>query len=129
MEVNCGMSEAEESKGEAEGKGAGEGETGKEEGGAGEPITDELRPLDVYMALQAAITQMSAVAWQMMGLQPDPFTGKVYKDAEQARIAIDTTAFLVEKMLPRLQGQEARDYQSLLTDLRLNFVRQASGEK
>jgi hypothetical protein len=92
---------------------------------AGEPGEGDLRPLDVYMVLRASVAQFSSAAWQMLGLQPDPFTGKLHKDIEQARTAIDVTAFLVEKLLPSVQGQEARDYQNLLTDLRLNFVRQA----
>ena len=94
-----------------------------------EPGSGELRPLDVYMVLRAAVNQFSSAAWQMLGLHADPFTGKVQKNIEQARIAIDVTAFLVEKLLPHLQGQEARDYQALLTDLRLNFVRQAGEQK
>src|SRR5574340_1590037 len=99
-------------------------ETKAEETGTRES-EGELQPLDVYLALRAAFHQMAAVAWQMMGLQADPFTGKMNKDIEQARVAIDTAAFLLEKLQPKLQGQEARDYQNLLTDLRMNFVRQA----
>jgi len=93
------------------------------------PGVGELRPLDVYMVLQASIGQFSSVAWQMLGLHPDPFTGRMQKDIGQARIAIDVTAVLVEKILPHVQGQESRDYQSLLTDLRLNFVKQSSEQK
>ena len=90
------------------------------------PGAGDLRPLDIYMVLQASIGQFSSVAWQMLGLHPDPFTGKMQKDIDQARIAIDVTAVLVEKIRPHVQGQEARDYQTLLTDLRLNFVKQSS---
>ena len=85
------------------------------------------RPLDVYAILRVSIAQLSSIAWQLMGLQPDPFTDKIRKDLDQARIAIDATAALVEKLQPHLQGQEAKDYQSLLTDLRLNFVKQSGG--
>jgi len=94
-----------------------------------EPGVGELQPLDVYMVLQASISQFSSVAWQMLGLHPDPFTGKMQKDIDQARIAIDVTTVLVEKILPHAQGQESRDYQNLLTDLRLNFVRQSSQQQ
>ncbi len=78
--------------------------------------------------LRISIAHLSGVAFQMMGLQVDPMTNKIHKDVAQARVAIDATAALVEKLLPHLQGQEARDYQNLLTDLRLNFVKQ-SGEE
>ncbi len=85
------------------------------------------RPLDVYAILRVSIAQLASIAWQLMGLQPDPFTDKIRKDLDQARIAIDATAALVEKLQPHLKGQEAKDYQSLLTDLRLNFVKQSGG--
>ena len=90
---------------------------------------EQPRPLDVYAVLRVSIAQLAGVAWQMMGLQADPFTNKLHKDIEQARIAIDATAALVEKLVPHIQGQEIRDYQNLLTDLRLNFVTQSSGDQ
>ncbi len=114
------MSDSEEAKGEAQ-----EANAGQPADETAAPGAEGLKPLDVYMALRAAFHQMAAVAWQMMGLQADPFTGKMHKDVEQARIAIDCAAFLLERLQPQLQGQESRDYQSMLTDLRLNFVKQA----
>ena len=85
----------------------------------------QLAPLDVRTLLRLALAQLAAAAWQKMGLQPDPFTNTIVKDLEQARLAIDAAAALLEKLLPHLHGQEARDYQTLLTDLRLNFVKQS----
>ncbi len=80
---------------------------------------------DVYLLLQVSIMQFASLAWQKMGLQPDPFSNTIDRDIEQARLAIDAAGALVERLLPHLQGQQARDYQTLLTDLRLNFVRQS----
>ncbi len=80
---------------------------------------------DVYLLLQVSVMQFASLAWQKMGLQADPFTNQVEKDIDQARVAIDTAAALIERLLPHLQGQQARDYQTLLTDLRMNFVRQS----
>jgi len=97
------------------------------EGETTTPPEQELRPLDVHAVLRVCIGQLSAAAWQLMGLQPDPFTNTIRKDIPQARIAIDAASTLMDKLLPNLEGQEARDYQSLLTDLRLNFLKQ-SGE-
>ena len=90
-----------------------------------EPPQEPPLPLDVYAVLRVSIAQLNSIAWQLMGLQPDPFTNKIRKDMDQARIAIDATAALVEQLQPHLHGQEAKDYQSLLTDLRLNFVKQS----
>jgi hypothetical protein len=94
---------------------------------SGEPAAqppDSSTPasVDVYTLLRISIAQLASIAWQMMGLQPDPFTNQVRKDINQARVAIDAAAALVEQLKPHLQGQEAREYQTLLTDLRLNFV-------
>jgi hypothetical protein len=109
-------------------------EPGAQGADAGEAAADEEAelpqepplPLDVYAVLRVSIAQLASIAWQLMGLQPDPFTNKIRKEMDQARIAIDATAALVEQLRPHLQGQEAKDYQSLLTDLRLNFVKQSA---
>ena len=100
---------------------AGEAAAGEE----AEVPEEAPRPLDVYAVLRISVAQLAGVAWQMMGLQADPFTKTIHKDTAQARVAIDATEALIEKLKPHLQGQEARDYQALLTDLRLNFVRQS----
>ncbi|MBN1457909.1 MAG: DUF1844 domain-containing protein [Armatimonadetes bacterium] len=84
--------------------------------------TTEMKAIDVYAVLRLSVAQLAGVAWQMMGLQPDPFTNEVRKDPQQARIAIDATAALVELLKPHLQRQERREFESLLTDLRLNFL-------
>lgn len=91
--------------------------------------TEQVSAIDVYSVLRLSIAQLAGVAWQTMGLQPDPFTKEVRKDMAQARVAIDATAALVEQLKPHIQGQEARDYQNLLADLRLNFVSHSTDEK
>jgi hypothetical protein len=102
-----------------------EGKEGGSEAAAGEQ-EERIAPIDVYSVLRLAVAQLTGVAWQMMGLQPDPFTNQVRKDIAQARIAIDAAEALVEHLKPHLRGQEARDYENLLTDLRLNFVSHSS---
>ncbi len=118
-----------------------EAEEGKEkaappEGEAPEPsaeetadTTEQLKAIDVYSVLRLSIAQLAGVAWQTMGLQPDPFTKEIRKDMAQARVAIDAAAALVEQLKPHVQGQEARDYENLLTDLRLNFVSHSTDEE
>ncbi len=92
------------------------------------PEPGDLPKLDVYSVLHVSLAQLAALAWQKMGLQADPFTNRIEKDIAQAQLAIDCAAMLLEKLLPHLEKPQAREYQSLLTDLRLNFVRQ-SGEQ
>jgi len=96
--------------------------------GVGEAATQQPVSADVYAILRISIAQLASIAWQMMGLQPDPFTNQVHKDIVQARIAIDAAEALVDQLKTHLGGQQARDYQTLLTDLRLNFVSHSGGE-
>jgi len=99
-----------------------------DEAAAEEPV-EPLQPLDVYSLLRLSFAQLAATAWQKMGLQPDPFTNTVVKDIDQARVAIDAAADLLKHLQPSLRGQEARDYQTMLTDLRLNFVKQSEAQE
>ena len=119
---------AEEANAEPVGTEAGAGEPKAEPGQEGAPAEQELEPLDVYALLRVMVAQLSSAAWQKMGLQPDPFTNALHRDTEQARVAIDCVGLVAEKLLPQLHGQEAQDLQSMLTDLRLNFVRQSQKE-
>ena len=99
-----------------------------DEAAAEEPV-EPLQPLDIYALLRLSFAQLAAAAWQKMGLQPDPFTNTIVKDIDQARLAIDAAADLLKHLQPSLQGQEARDYQTMLTDLRLNFVKQSGTQE
>jgi hypothetical protein len=91
------------------------------------PTADAFPRIEVPTMLQIVAAQLAEVAWQKMGLRADPFTNRVEKDIAQARLAIDALAALLGVLLPHVEGQPARDLQSLLTDLRLNFVRQSGG--
>lgn len=85
-------------------------------------------PLSVYMLLAVSLDQFASVANQKMGLQVDPITGKIDRDLKQAKIAIDVASRLVEAMDPELDDEDRRQVQSLLSDLRLNYVRQSADE-
>ena len=80
---------------------------------------------DVFSIAKWVIGIMAATAWQYMGLQVNPATGKVEKDLIQARIAVDTVVFLGDKIHPHLSESERREIRSLIGDLQVNFVRQS----
>lgn len=65
-------------------------------------------------------------AWIALGLVQDPATEKIEQDLEGARIAIDSIAFLAEKVDAKLDEATRRDLNNLVRDLRLNFVQQQS---
>ena len=87
-----------------------------------EPTPESKEPLSVYAVLATFVDQMSAIAWQKLGLQHDFITGKLEPDVEQARVAIDVVAKMVDLLEAECDEQDRRQLQSLVRDLRLNFV-------
>lgn len=68
------------------------------------------------------VDQMASIAWQKLGLQPDPMTGKLVKDLAEAKVAIDVTAGLAGFIEPHLDDEDKRRIHSLIRDLRINYV-------
>ncbi len=84
----------------------------------------ERVPLHAPDLLRWCISLLATSAWQAMGLIPDPATNKVERNLDDARLAIDATTQLVELLKPRLDDKQRRELDTLLTDLRMNFVQQ-----
>jgi hypothetical protein len=103
---------------------AAEETSGSEETTGSEEHREPMEPIQVADMIALFINQMSALAWQRMGLMPDTISGEVNKDLAQARLAIDCVAALVEKLLPSLSETEKRDIQIMVSNLRMNFVKQ-----
>jgi hypothetical protein len=80
----------------------------------------------VFDHLALMLDQISAVSWQKMGLQPDPITNRMEKDLYQAKIAIDTAAFLAHELEQNLDAEDRKQVQSLITNLRINYVQKTS---
>ena len=81
-------------------------------------------PLSVYVVLMAMVEQMSMIAWQKLGLQPDMVTGTLEKDLDQARVAVDVMAGLAGFLEPELDEEDKRRIHTLVRDLKLNYVEQ-----
>lgn len=92
------------------------------------PTADEhpetAEPIDTAGLLRWCVSLLAANAWQGMGLVPNPATQKVERNLDDARLAIDAVAALADQLRPRLPDAERRQLETLLTDLRLNFVQQ-----
>ncbi len=82
----------------------------------------ETEPFSVYDAIAAAADQFSAIAWQKLGLHPDMMTGTINADLAQAKVAIDLVAHLSQLIDIQLDSDDRRQMQSLVRDLRLNYV-------
>jgi hypothetical protein len=83
-----------------------------------------LPRLTVRDRLLMCIDILHQGAWISMGLVTDPATGKIEKDMAQAQIAIDSVAFLADKVEEMLDEQTRRELKNLLSDLRINYVQQ-----
>lgn len=84
---------------------------------------EDRKPFEVYDLLALSLEQFAAMAWQKMGLHPDPITHKLETHLDQARLAIDIAAHLAQALEPKLDDSERRRVQSLMSDLRINYVR------
>lgn len=87
------------------------------------PKPDE--PISVYLVLMAMVEQMASIAWQKMGLQPDAFTGRISKNVEEAKTAVDVTVGLAAFLEPKLDDEDKHRIQNLIRDLRINYIEQA----
>jgi hypothetical protein len=76
----------------------------------------------VYEHVAYILEQMASVAWQKMGLQPDPFTGRVDPNLPEAKVAVDLVAHLAKTLEPELDESDRRRINSLVRDLRINYV-------
>jgi len=94
-----------------------------EEAGSEEPKIQDITSLDTYSLIGLFIGLLSAKAWETMGLRVKPGTDKIEKDLDQARTAIDTVDLLVQKLKSRIPEAERSRLESMVGDLKLNFVR------
>jgi hypothetical protein len=79
-------------------------------------------PISVYDFITVMVDQMSAFAWQKLGLQPDLACGRIVTDLDEAKVAIDLTSHLASFIEPRLDEDDKRRIHGLIRDLRINYV-------
>ena len=85
----------------------------------------EAAPTSVHDLLREFAIVLGLFAWQRLGLMMDPGTGKIHRDLSQARIAIDTVAYLVQQIGDDIPEDQKRALRATLADLRINFVEQS----
>ena len=101
--------------------------SGTEEPAAAD-MSGMMGEITVSGVLQWTTGLLANKAWIGMGLVPDPFTGRIQRDLTEARRAIDVVADLVKHLAADASPEEQRELQAMVSDLRLNFVRQSSQE-
>jgi hypothetical protein len=113
---------AEEQKAEEEPKAE---EQPKAEAEAEQQIPEEALNVTVQGFLMWFVEMLIPSAWQHMGLQMNPITKKVEPDMVQAKLAIDTVAFMTDQLMPHVPEEQKKAYRALVSDLRVNFVQQS----
>jgi hypothetical protein len=92
-----------------------------------EPSTEAPgEPASVYGMLALFFQMLSQQAWVSLGVRADPYTNQLAQNLEEAELAIDTLAYLREKMSARLSPDELRMAEGELSNLRINFVQRRS---
>lgn len=79
--------------------------------------TADVNPLFVEL-----VFQLQSAAWIHMGKVANPGTGKIERNLELARDAIDMLGMIEEKTRGNLKGDEERLLREFLSQVRLNFV-------
>jgi len=83
--------------------------------------TEEVNTLTL---VQWCISVLASNAWQRMGLIPNPTTKKIERNLDEARLAIDAAHALGDQVRPQLSEADRRQLETVLNDLRVNFLQQ-----
>ncbi|MDQ2985300.1 MAG: DUF1844 domain-containing protein [Armatimonadota bacterium] len=88
-------------------------------------MSEEQKGISVYDLMAVSLDQFVEVAWVKMGLRADPLTRTESIDMSEAKVAIDVASRFAETLDPHLEDEDRRRVQSLLSDLRLNYIRKS----
>ncbi len=88
-----------------------------------EPQQVELLGLEIESILSFFISITSTKALQYLGipLKPDD---EPAKDLERARLAIDTTSFMVDKLEPYIDEEEKKQLKQVVSSLQFSYLRE-----
>jgi len=82
-------------------------------------MTDKISSGQLFMGLVYSLTQSAFIS---LGKLPDPISGKIERNLDQASQTIDLLAALEEKTKGNLEEEEGKFLARTISDLRLNYV-------
>jgi len=82
----------------------------------------DIPPPNVYALLQFVTGMLAEQAWQFMGIRLAPGQKEIARDLAQAKIAIDTAAFIADKISPNISEEERKILRDLISSLQINYV-------
>jgi len=74
--------------------------------------------------LDFVFRMMQGQVYMFLGLMPNPATGLVSADLEQARLGIDFCTALLERAKPAVSGDHAARLTDVVSEMKMNFVNQ-----
>jgi ABC-type Zn2+ transport system substrate-binding protein/surface adhesin len=86
---------------------------------------EDLPLPSVYDLMMYMAGMIAEQAWLHMGLRLAPGKKEPTKDLAQAKVAVDTVVFLVDKLGSHIAEEDRRALRGLVSDLQMNFVRQS----
>lgn len=86
----------------------------------------QMPDFDVYTLLGLMIGSLTEKAWEYMGVRLAPGAKEIKKDIEQAKLAVDTVTFLVDKLNPHMSEEERKAVKVMVSELQINFVKHSS---
>ena len=89
-----------------------------------EPNHVELLDLEIDSIVNFIIGLTSTKAYQYLGI-PIKQGNKPVKDLEKARLAIDITIFLVEKIEPYIDEEQNKQLKQIISNLQFTFLRES----
>lgn len=89
-------------------------------------MSENISKEQLFMGLVYSLTQSAFIA---LGKLPDPMSGKIEKNLDQASQTIDLLAALKEKTAGNLEEQEEHFLDRTISDLRLNYVDEVNKAK
>jgi len=86
---------------------------------------EEALQIDMHGLLRMMFGMCVEQAWVHLGLQLAPGAKETKTDLPQARLAIDTIAYVQQALAGTLSEAEKREVEQTLTTLRMNFVQRS----
>ena len=79
---------------------------------------------DVYSILALFLGELRNLSLIRLGLVPNPVSGQAERDLPQARVAIDTVAFLAGQLDGVVSPDEQLPLKALVSELQMQYVEQ-----
>lgn len=119
------LRETDEPEKTAAAQGASEQQTAKSAPAQEPGPQEEMPEPNVYNLLQFVAGLIIEDAWNHLGLRIAPGQKEPRKDLVQARIAIDTAAYIAEQLEPHVEENVRKALKAAIDNLEINFVRQS----